>query len=105
MKSFLKSMPQGSRITAPFSSLIALGVTGALAAISANAGASTTPVTKASATDIGDRVAAIRERLADPDTASGMAKRLRIDRRDGLVQFSNFNNWDNGWNNQGFNNY
>jgi hypothetical protein len=105
MNSFLKNMQQGSGKAVPFSSLVALGVTGALAAASGSAGASTTPVTKAPATDIGERVAAIRERLADPDTASGMAKRLRIDRRDGLVQFANFNNWDNGWNNQGFNNY
>jgi hypothetical protein len=80
-------------------------VTGSLAAVSGTASATAARAATEPAAGIGDRVAAIRERLADPDTASGVAKRLRIDRPDGLVQFANFNNWDNGWNNQGFNNY
>jgi hypothetical protein len=107
MKSFRNKPWQHPGLSTPFSSLAALGVTGTLAAagVASSAVAATTPVEQQPSRDIGDRVAAIRDRLADPETASGLADRLRIERKDGLVQFANFNNWDNGWDNQGFNNY
>ena len=55
--------------------------------------------------DIQARIAVIRDRLRDPETAAGIAKRLRVDRDGEVLTFANFNNWDNGWDNQGFNNY
>jgi len=86
--------------------LWAVGVSGSLLAASGSAFGIAQPATSApDVSGIRDRIALIQQRLADPATAADLAGRLRIDRDGEFLAFANFNNWDNGWNNQGFNNY
>jgi len=91
----------GTRSTATCS----LGVAGAMMAASSAAIAIPSATELPADADIGHRIAVIRQQLSDPATATKLADKLKIRREGGLVQFANFNNWDNGWNNQGFANY
>lgn len=86
------------------SRLLTLGISGSLLAASGSVAADAAPA-KGAPSEMRDRIAMIKQRLADPVAASKLAGRLRIDREGELLTFANFNNWDNGWDNQGFNNY
>jgi hypothetical protein len=79
--------------------LLLAGVSGSLLAAPAALPA------KVDAPGIQDRIKQIQQRLADPAAAKGIAGRLKIERDGELLTFANWNNWDNGWSNQGFNNY
>ncbi len=106
MKSITKQSPRRFTKLAARPASVGAGITGALiAAASGPAAALPTAASAPAESDIGRRIAAIHERLTDPVTAHALAGKLKIARDDDLAQFANFNNWDNGWNNQGFNNY